>query len=94
MGQPVRPDAAHPALWREANAGNRNIPVPAGEENNSDSPSSGERPGISPNRGRFGAPGVVGRTRGDRRGERNGLERPAVEGDSPLREARAAPVRT
>ena len=48
----------NPITWRviiftqgkEANGGNWNILVPPGEENNSDSPSSGERPGRSLNR--------------------------------------------
>ena len=44
----------------EANPVNRNIQVAGGKENNSDPPSSGERKGASPNRGRRGAPGVVG----------------------------------
>ena len=44
----------------EANPTNRNIPVVGGKENNSDPPSSGERKGDSPNRGRRGARGVVG----------------------------------
>ena len=44
----------------EANAGNRNILVPAGKENKNDSPSSGERTGISPNHPCYGKAGVVG----------------------------------
>ena len=47
----------------EANPANRNIQVAGGEENKSDPPSSGERKGASPNRGRRGAPGVVGQAR-------------------------------
>ena len=44
-----------------ANAGNRNIPVPAGRENKNDCASSGERTRKSPNRGCGNAPrGVVG----------------------------------
>ena len=59
MGQPARRDGAHAAM--RANAGNRNIPVPAGGERKIDSPSSGERTGRSPNRGGRGRSGVVGR---------------------------------
>ena len=54
----------HAQAWHppsgEANPTNRNIPVVGGKENNSDSPSSGERKGKSPNRPRQGADGVVG----------------------------------
>ena len=55
----LRAQARHPPMG-EANPTNRNIPVVGGKENNSDSPSSGERKGKSPNRGRRGARGVVG----------------------------------
>ena len=48
MGQPGRLDDGHA------------LSLPAGEENNSDSPSSGERTGKSPNRCRFGDGGVMG----------------------------------
>ena len=59
MGQPaMRRHGIHVIM--EANPTNRNIPVVGGKENNSDSPSSGERKGKSPNRGRRGARGVVG----------------------------------
>ena len=51
--------AWHP-LYAEANPANRNIQVAGGKENKSDPPSSGERKGASPNRGRRGARGVVG----------------------------------
>ena len=45
----------------EANAGNRNIPVPAGRESRHDSPSRGDRTGKSPNRRRREAcAGVIG----------------------------------
>ncbi len=37
----------------EGNGGNRNIQVPPGRERNVDFPSSGERTGRSPNRGRM-----------------------------------------
>ena len=47
----------------EANAGNWNILVPAGKENNNDSPSSGERTGKSPNQLCYGIIGVVGYVR-------------------------------
>ena len=50
MGQPNSLKDYYLCLCREANGGNWNILVPPGEENNSDSPSSGERPGKSPNR--------------------------------------------
>ena len=58
-GATRRAQARHP-LNAEANPTNRNIQVVGGKENNSDSPSSGERKGKSPNRGRRGARGVVG----------------------------------
>ena len=58
-GATRRAQARHPSMM-EANPTNRNIPVVGGKENNSDPPSSGERKGASPNRGRRGARGVVG----------------------------------
>ena len=59
MGQPAMRRHGI-TLWGEANPPNRNIQVGGGEENKSDPPSSGERKGASPNRGRRGARGVVG----------------------------------
>ena len=74
-----------------ANAGNRNIPVPAGKENNSDSASSGERKRSSPNRGRRGATrGSRGAGEADGGSDRNRMERRAAGGESPVREAGAA----
>ena len=73
----------------EANAGNCNILVPAGREHNSDSPSSGERTGSSPNPRGYGRAGVVGPRHCTVSSERNGLESPAIAGESPLREAAA-----
>ena len=58
-GATRRAEARHPPEG-EANPTNRNIPVVGGEENKSDPPSSGERKGASPNRGRRGARGVAG----------------------------------
>ena len=61
----------------------------AGRENNSDSPSSGERTGSSPNPRGYGRAGVVGPRHCTVSSERNGLESPAIAGESPLREAAA-----
>ena len=58
-----------------------------------DSPSSGERNGKSLNRLRYGAAGVVGPRAGCSRANRNGLERPAAGGDSPVRASPAARLR-
>ena len=77
-----------------ANPANRNIPVAGGGEDNSDSPSSGERPGRSPNRAGCGPPGVVGPAEGAPWREPKRLERRAVGGDSPVGEARGAPAGT
>ena len=62
-------EAWHP-LMGEANPTNRNIPVVGGKENKSDPPSSGERKGASPNRGRRGARGVVGQAMWKKRTQR------------------------
>ena len=59
MGQPNILKRYYPTLL-EANAGNWNILVPVGKENNNDSPSSGERTGNSPNHPCYGMCGVVG----------------------------------
>ena len=59
MGQPNELKTHYP-FNTEAYAGNWNILVPVGEENNSDSLSSGERTGSSPNQSCFGSIGVVG----------------------------------
>ena len=80
MGQPDILKIYHPIL--EANAGNWNILVPAGKENNNDSPSSGERTGKSPNHSCYGMHGVVGPQCGMKYEEKNGLESPAIEHDS------------
>ena len=64
MGQPDILKVYHHICG--ANAGNWNILVPVGKENNNDSPSSGERTGISPNQPCYGMPGVVGLSRGRR----------------------------
>ena len=66
----------------EANAGNWNILVPAGKENNNDSPSSGERTGNSPNQSCYGIPGVVGPRRRTKDNEKNVLESSTIEHDS------------
>ena len=59
MGQPNELKT-HYLRNAEAYAGNWNILVPVGKENNSDSLSSGERTGNSPNHPCFGKRGVVG----------------------------------
>ena len=59
MGQPNELKTHYP-FNTEAYAGNWNILVPVGEENNSDSLSSGERTGNSPNQHCYGIVGVVG----------------------------------
>ena len=59
MGQPTQLMTEY-QLNAEAYAGNWNILVPVGEENNSDSLSSGERTGSSPNHRCYGSRGVVG----------------------------------
>ena len=70
----------------EANAGNWNILVPVGRENNNDSPSSGERTGISPNHYCFGNNGVVGPRCGMKYSEWNELESSTIESDSLVHE--------
>ena len=84
----------NPIGWRpiiqpklEANAGNWNILVPAGKENNNDSPSSGERTGNSPNQLCYGIIGVVGPRFGTKVGEWNDLESSVIDGDNPVHEA-------
>ena len=74
-GETRRERSRHGFKGSRANAGNRNIPVPAGRENNNDCASSGERTRKSPNRGCGNAPrGVVGppAARGRRIAERAG----------------------
>ena len=83
MGQPNILKRYYPTLL-EANAGNWNILVPAGKENNNDSPSSGERTGKSPNRSCYGMDGVVGPRRCKKFCEKNDLESSAEDGDSPV----------
>ena len=70
----------------EANVGNWNILVPIGRENNNDSPSSGERTGISPNHYCFGNNGVVGPRCGMKYSEWNCLESQTIESDSLVHE--------
>ena len=91
MGQPDWLKTYHPTKL-EANAGNWNILVPAGKENNNDSPSSGERTGKSPNHSCYGMDGVVGPRRCKRSCEKNSLERLTRDGDSPVFEARRSIV--
>ena len=83
MGQP---DAlkAHHSVLRKANPGNWNILVPGGKENNSDSLSSGDRTGNSPNLFCFGETGVEGPTIIIIMRRRTFLESKATEGDSPV----------
>ena len=73
---------------QEANAGNWNILVPVGKENNNDSPSSGERTGKSPNHRCFGIYGVVGLRCSMLFCEANKLENLTIDGDSPVSEAK------
>ena len=87
MGQPSILKRYYPSMM-EANAGNWNILVPVGKENNNDSPSSGERTGNSPNHFCYGINGVVGPRCGTKFCEKNDLERSAIDGDSPVFEAR------
>ena len=81
MGQPNQLKTDYPAM-PEANAGNWNILVPVGKENNNDSPSSGERTGISPNHPCYGMRGVVGPRCGKTYVEKNVLESSTIEHDS------------
>ena len=82
---------------------NWNILVTVGIENNSDSPSSGERTGISPNRICYGKTGVVGLRYGIINYSRTLLERESKEGERPVGEisdkpssilSRAGPVKS
>ena len=57
------------------------------KRNNNDSPSSGERPGNSPNRRCLGIVGVVGPRHRKKGREWKRLESRAIEGESPLHEA-------
>ena len=91
MGQPDILKECHPA-WQEANAGNGNILVPVGKENNNDSPSSGERTGISPNQCCYGNIGVVGPRCRKNFSEKNSLENETIDGDSPVFEAKRSVV--
>ena len=91
MGQPGILKECHPS-WMEANAGNSNILVPAGKENNNDSPSSGERTGISPNQCCYGNIGVVGPRCRKNFSEKNSLENETIDGDSPVFEAKRSVV--
>ena len=81
MGQPNQLKADYPSKM-EANAGNWNILVPAGKENNNDSPSSGERTGNSPNHPCYGMCGVVGPRHRTKYDEKNVLESSTIEHDS------------
>ena len=86
MGQPNILKRYYPTKL-EANAGNWNILVPAGKENNNDSPSSGERTGKSPNHPCYGMCGVVGPQCGMKFREKNVLESSTIEHDSCVFEA-------
>ena len=91
MGQPGVLKTRH-LIISGANAGNWNILVPAGKENNNDSPSSGERTGKSPNLLCYGISGVVGPQRCKKSCEKNDLESSTTDGDSPVFEARRSIV--
>ena len=86
MGQPNILKRYYPTKM-EANAGNWNILVPAGKENNNDSPSSGERTGKSPNQLCYGIIGVVGPRHRTKVCEKNVLESSTIEHDSCVFEA-------
>ena len=86
MGQPNILKRYYPTKL-EANAGNWNILVPAGKENNNDSPSSGERTGKSPNHRCYGICGVVGPRDRTKQCEKNALESATIEHDSCVFEA-------
>ena len=58
-GNPAHGDMRHPHMWGHTR-GTETSKYPQEEKITNDSPSSGERTGISPNRGRYGGPGVVG----------------------------------
>ena len=61
------------------------------KKTSSDSPSSGERTGKSPNRRRFGATGVVGPQRGLKMCSGTLLESWTIAGDSPVHEMHLVP---
>ena len=86
MGQPNILKRYYPSKM-EANAGNWNILVPAGKENNNDSPSSGERTGNSPNQLCYGIIGVVGPRHRSEECEKIVLESSTIEHDSCVYEA-------
>ena len=65
---------------------NWNILVTLGEENNSDSLSSGERTGTSPNQFCYGKIGVVGLRCDSLKYSRRCLESTTIEGESPVSE--------
>ena len=65
---------------------NWNILVTLGEENNSDSVSSGERTRISPNQFCYGKAGVVGLRCDSLKYSRRCLESTTIEGESPVSE--------
>ena len=91
MGQPNILKRYYPTKL-EANAGNWNILVPAGKENNNDSPSSGERTGKSPNQLCYGIIGVVGPRCRMTFSEKNSLESETIDGDSPVFETKLSVV--
>ena len=73
-----------PVVIRGANPENWNILVPGGKENKSDSLSSGDRTGNSPNRCRFGDNGVEGPVILIRIWNGICLESQTIEGESPV----------
>ena len=83
MGEPTWLKTKYFLMGR-ANAGNWNILVPAGRENNCDSASSGERTRNSPNRYRLGVIGVVGPRYSWSIWTGTCLENQAIEGESPV----------
>ena len=73
---------AYPREWK-LTRGTETSKYPEEKKTISDSPSSGERTGISPNRGGYGLCGVVGLFKSLETNE-NRLGRRAIAGESPL----------
>ena len=71
---------------------NKNIIIYQEKKINNDSPSSGERTGISPNHPCYGMCGVVGPRCRKTFSEKNSLENETIDGDSPVFEAKRSVV--
>ena len=79
------------AARRKHTRGTETSKYPEEKKTISDSLSSGERKGNSPNRDRFGGPGVVGPRRGRRIHSGTLLESWTIAGDSPVHGMNAIP---